>query len=96
MAAAKNRGGRRETRRDRLLGPEYERLRTRIKQALLDGGLTQKEVSARIGRGSNYLNQVLQGRLPVDIADAALLARALGITPMELLGAVLNDEPEAS
>ena len=54
---------------------EYKKLVTKIKQARLDSGLTQKEVAEKIKKPQSYISKVEAGEQRLDIIEMKKLAR---------------------
>lgn len=53
---------------------EYQQVVERLKQARLDVGLTQKEVSEKIKKPQSYVSKVEAGEQRVDIIELKLFA----------------------
>ena len=53
---------------------EYQQVIERLKQARLDVGLTQKEVSEKIKKPQSYISKVETGEQRVDIIELKLFA----------------------
>ena len=75
----------REHHRDRLSRPEYDRLRAALQSAIDAAGLSQRELSSRLGMPSSFVNKVLKGTRPLELTELLDLARATGADPVELL-----------
>lgn len=53
---------------------EYQQVVERLKQARLDVGLTQKEVSEKIKKPQSYISKVEAGEQRVDIVELKIFA----------------------
>lgn len=49
--------------------------------------LTQRELATRVGKSQPWVTYRLSGKVPCDVEDLELLARALGVTVGSLLPA---------
>jgi transcriptional regulator with XRE-family HTH domain len=54
---------------------EYKNLVSRLKHARLEGGLTQNEVSKRLGKCQSYLSKIESGQLMIDILTLKKIAK---------------------
>lgn len=53
---------------------EYRRVVDRLKQARLDAGLTQKEVSVKIEKPQSYISKVEAGEQRIDVIELKIFA----------------------
>jgi transcriptional regulator with XRE-family HTH domain len=59
---------------------------TIIDKAMRDAGLTQRELAAKTGISTGLIGRYLKGTVKVGLKNAPVLARALGLTEMQVLG----------
>ena len=83
-------GQAREHHRDRLARPEYERLRIVLERALGEQGVSQRELSKRLGLPSSFVNKVMKGNRPVELTELVDIALALGMKPAELFALLVD------
>ena len=60
-------------------------IRQEITTARTAGGLTQRELSAKLRRRNNYIQNIESGRQSIGVAELHVIARACGATGAELL-----------
>jgi transcriptional regulator with XRE-family HTH domain len=68
---------------DRAIRQEIAAVRTA-------GGLTQRELCAKLKRRNNYIQNIESGRQSVGAAELHIIARACGSTGAELLGRAIQ------
>lgn len=68
--------------------PEYEYFRSLLVLAREKAGLTQAEVSSRLGRPQSFVSKYEVGERRLDIVEFAQLCRALGTDPIVIFNAV--------
>lgn len=56
-----------------------------IRVAMTRADVRQSELARRIGKTEQWLSVRLRGRQPIDLNDLALIAGALGVSPLDLL-----------
>lgn len=74
----------RERHRDRLARPEYDRLRRAIQSAMEAAGVSQRDLSKRLGMPSSFVNKVLKGTRPLELTEFIDIASALGLDAGDL------------
>lgn len=75
-------------------GPRYERFRQLLRQARKDAGLTQVELAKKLGQPQNFISNYERGERRLDVVEFIDIARAIGIDPREIVGALMEDEPD--
>jgi Helix-turn-helix len=71
----------------------YDSLRSVLVEARKGAGLTQTELSARVGRPQPFISKVESGVRRIDIIEFCVIARALGQEPAALFATVLRRLP---
>jgi transcriptional regulator with XRE-family HTH domain len=61
-------------------------LRAAIAEAMEAAGITQRELSKKLGMPSSFINKVMKGTRPLEITELIDVARALGVEPGQLFG----------
>lgn len=57
-------------------------------------GITQRELSKKLGMPSSFMNKVMKGTRPLEVTELIDVARALGVGPADLIQKSLyEDEP---
>lgn len=67
---------------------EYQRLIKRLREWRLEAGLSQRALSARMGRSITYASKVESRERRIDPAELAEWAKACGATGNNLLEAI--------
>lgn len=62
----------------------------KVNQELKKRNMTQKELARRLFISPVYLNQMMQGKYPVGMRMAYMIAKELDTDALELIGAVLE------
>lgn len=57
-------------------------------------GITQVELSAKLGRVQSYISNIERGQRRLDVVEFAEIARAMGEDPMKLYGRLLSGRLE--
>ena len=65
--------------------PEYEYFRTLLVKAREEAGLTQAEVSARLGHPQSFVAKYEGGERRLDVVEFIKVCTALGVDPQALL-----------
>ena len=65
--------------------PEYEHFRTLLVKAREVAGLTQAEVSARLGHPQSFVAKYEGGERRLDVVEFIKVCTALGVDPQALL-----------
>lgn len=65
-------------------GAEVERLREKLWLKIAESGLSQREVSRRLGEHYDYVNQVLRGNVELKVEHVLRILAALGLEPDEV------------
>lgn len=60
-------------------------MRRAIQDAMDSAGVSQRDLSKRLGMPSSFVNKVLKGTRPLEVTELVDLARALGLSAGELL-----------
>ena len=63
---------------------EYDQLLVVLREARKRANVTQRGLSLSLGRSVTYIDKVERGVRRVDVIEFCLIARALGIGPMDL------------
>lgn len=61
-----------------------------IGDALVDSGMSERELSAKLGKHKNYINEILHGQHVVKFDEFIEIAEGLDMSPHDLLGRVLR------
>ncbi len=69
--------------------PTYTQLRRHLVTARKNAGVTQVELSQRLGKPQSYVSKVEQGERRLDVIEFAEYASALGLDPVRVLRQVL-------
>lgn len=64
---------------------EYRQVVERLKQARLDVGLTQKEVSEKINKPQSYISKVEAGEQRIDVIELKALAKLYKKTASQII-----------
>lgn len=65
--------------------PEYERLRSTLRQLRLERGLTQADLAQRLGVWQEWISRYEVGERRLDVIELAEIARAIGVPLLEVL-----------
>ncbi|MCR6643375.1 MAG: helix-turn-helix domain-containing protein [Terricaulis sp.] len=76
-----------------LFTDAYATLLETLIQARQGAGLTQAELSERLGRPQPFISKVERGVRRLDVIEFYALARALGADPVRLFAKVVNRLP---
>jgi transcriptional regulator with XRE-family HTH domain len=70
----------------KLERPEYVKIRQIISDRLLEVGMSQRELSSKLGMPSSYINKILAGQRTIEITELIdiLSALKLKLTDLEL------------
>ena len=71
-----------------LRSPKHRALIAAIVEARKATGLSQREFAARLKRSNNFVWRIEAGERQVNVLDFMEIAKAVGITPAELMGRV--------
>jgi transcriptional regulator with XRE-family HTH domain len=69
-------------------------MRIRINEARKEAGLTQRELSTRLGISQPYLAQLERGERALSTVMQARIASAIGVDPIELVDFMAPDTSE--
>lgn len=69
---------------------EYDALLAVVKSARKEAGITQRELSERLGRSHNFITYIERGSRRLDVVEFVAIARELGRDPAELFAIYLN------
>ncbi len=70
---------------------EVQRVRDLLHRRIYLSGLTQREVSRRLGLGRDYVHQVLKGRVELKVEHLLRIGEALGVEPDQLYSELVAD-----
>ena len=70
---------------------ELQRVRDLLHRKIYLSGLTQREVSRRLGLGRDYVHQVLKGRVELKMEHLLRIGEVLGVVPEQLYMDLLAD-----
>lgn len=70
---------------------EVQRVRDLLHRRIYLSGLTQREVSRRLGLGRDYVHQVLKGRVELKVEHLLRIGEALGVEPVQLYSDLVAD-----
>ena len=68
-----------------------ERLRAVLKAARKSAGLTQDQLTARLGAYNTFVSKYERGERQLDVVEFIAVAEALGVEPRELFDRVATD-----
>jgi transcriptional regulator with XRE-family HTH domain len=70
----------------KLERPEYVKIRQIISDRLVEIGMSQRELSSKLGMPSSYINKILAGQRTIEITELIdiLSALKLKLTDLEL------------
>ena len=68
----------------KLERPEYVKIRQLISDRLTETGMSQRELSAKLGMPSSYVNKILAGQRTIEITELFDIASMLQIDFCEL------------
>ncbi len=69
----------------KLERPEYVKLRQVISDRLGEIGMSQRELSNKLGMPSSYVNKILAGQRTIEITELIDICAVLGVTISETL-----------
>lgn len=72
-----------------IFGGDHQHLVEVLIEARKSAGLTQVELSQRIGRDQTFISLIERGQRRVDVIEFIGLAKAMGLEPVELLARVV-------
>ncbi len=70
---------------------ELQRVRDLLHRKIYLSGLTQREVSRRLGLDQDYVHQVLKGRVELKMEHLLRIGEVLGLEPEQLYADLLAD-----
>lgn len=76
--------------RKQIARPEYERLRNELRLEIERAGVSQRELSARLGMRSSYVNKIVMGQRTVELGELLDILSALEVDPIEFLGRIVG------
>jgi transcriptional regulator with XRE-family HTH domain len=68
-----------------IFSDDYKKLIKELKKARLARGLTQKQLSLKLGYSQSYVSKIEQGQTRLDVMQLKELSKALGIDFGKLL-----------
>lgn len=69
---------------------EYQALRTILREARLNAGVTQHQLAERLGKPQSYVAKVEGGERRIDVIEFIAFARAIGADASSLFQRVSN------
>ena len=72
-----------------IFGGDHQHLVDVLIEARKSAGLTQVELSQRIGRDQTFISLIERGQRRVDVIEFIGMAEAIGIEPVELFARVI-------
>lgn len=69
---------------------DYQVLLTVLKAVRTRMGVSQVELAARLGNTQTFVSKCERGERRIDVVELVEFAEALGVPPLELLGAYLD------
>ena len=69
---------------------EYDNLLTALRQARSRANLTQRELSARLGRSASYIDKVERGVRRLDVIEFLEICQVLRANPHEVIDGLIN------
>ena len=66
--------------------------REMLKAALVEAGMTQRELAAQAGFGPPYVGDVILGNRPISVAAARKICPLLGLSPAAVLKQQVDDD----
>lgn len=69
----------------KLERPEYVRIREVISGRLDEIGMSQRELSSKLGMPSSYANKILAGQRTLEVTELVDICLVLGLNPCNLL-----------
>jgi transcriptional regulator with XRE-family HTH domain len=63
----------------KLERPEYVTIRQKVSDRLVEIGMSQRELSAKLGMPSSYINKILAGQRTIEITELVDIFQALEI-----------------
>jgi transcriptional regulator with XRE-family HTH domain len=69
-----------------IFSEDYRKLIAALKKARLAAGLSQTELSKKLGRSQSYISKVEQGQIRLDVIQLKQLADVLNLDYKKLLG----------
>lgn len=73
-----------------IFGGDHRRLVEVLTEARKAAGLTQVDLSQRIGRDQTFVSLIERGQRRVDVIEFIGLAEAIGVEPVELFSRVME------
>ncbi|MBS1719852.1 MAG: helix-turn-helix transcriptional regulator [Armatimonadetes bacterium] len=68
----------------KLERPEYVKIRLIISSRLSESGMSQRELSGKLGMPSSYINKILAGQRTIEITELVDILIALNLTLTDL------------
>lgn len=65
--------------------PEYEALREVLSEAVVASGISQREVSRKLGKPPTHINRVLKARRTLEWSELLDLCEALGVNVLDVV-----------
>ena len=78
-----------------LFTDAYDLFREALAAARIGAGVTQVELSARLGKPQQWVSKVERGDRRLDLIEFVAIARALRMDPKDLFATVLRRLPKA-
>lgn len=71
-----------------VFSDEYRLLRETLYEARLRSGMTQRALARRLGKSNSHVSQIESGQRRVDTLEFYLIARSIGVEPVDLFESV--------
>jgi transcriptional regulator with XRE-family HTH domain len=71
-----------------IFGGDHQHLVEVLTEARKSAGLTQVELSQRIGRDQTFISLIERGQRRVDVIEFIGMAKAMGLEPVELFSRI--------
>ena len=78
-----------------VVSPDYRSAIKMIVSVRVESGLSQREVSRRLGKPPSFVNKIEQIERRIDIVEFLAFADALGIPPADLIRRVRDALPNS-
>ncbi|MDP3737527.1 MAG: helix-turn-helix transcriptional regulator [Hyphomonadaceae bacterium] len=77
-----------------VFGGSHTHLVDVLKAARKNSGLTQAQLGTRVGKSQKFVSLIEQAQRRVDVLEFYALAKALGVSPVNLFSAVVQLLPD--
>jgi transcriptional regulator with XRE-family HTH domain len=70
-----------------------DRVKARMKHAILQAGYSQKEVERRLGWGEGYISQILRGKVAFKLKHCFAVLAVIGVAPGDFFRELFREPP---